>query len=118
MQHSMARWMGLTVILLVSLGGCQLWPFMSDEDGRRPMAMGKDDQIMYPYDTQPVHLSEDFGDSYRAVKNNQILYPEASNNLEPVTDMDGREVQKAMKRYQKSFEKPPFEGKYGGGSKK
>ena len=109
---------GLLVSVLVT--GCHLWPMMSNEDGRRPEAMGKSDQVLYPYNPQPVHLSEDYGQSYNAARENQILNPQASQNLEPVVELDGAAGKAANDRYRKMFKKPPYggkSGKGGGGSK-
>jgi len=102
-----------TLLLIVSVGGCQLWPFMTDEDGRRPLAMGKNDQVMYPDAQQPAKLSEDFGRSFQTAVENQILNPDAGKNLEPVTGLGGMAGQKAIERYQKSFEEPPFDASSG-----
>ena len=99
------------------LTGCHLWPMMSDEDGRRPMAMGKNDQVLYPYNSQPVHLSEDYGQSFNTARENQILDPQASQNLEPVLELDGVAAKTAMDRYRKMFQEPPYGGKSGGGKK-
>ena len=99
------------------LQGCHLWPMMSDEDGRRPVAMGKNDQVLYPYNPQPVHLSEDFGQSFSAQRENQILNPAASQNLEPVKEIDGMATKTAVDRYRKMFKQPPYGGKSGGGKK-
>ena len=106
------------LVLSVSQG-CHLWPMMSDEDGRRPVAMGKNDQVLYPYNPQPVHLSEDFGQSFSAQRENQILNPQASQNLETVTEFsDGMANKEAIDAYRKMFKKPPFGGKQSGGGKK
>ena len=91
------------------IAGCQIWPFMSDEDGRRPIAMGKNDQILHPYAAPLYHLSEDYGQSFRTARDSQILYPEASRNLEPVTEIDGRAAQKGIERLRKQYDKPPYE---------
>ena len=54
----------------------------------------------------PTRLEMDYGTSFQLAKFNQILNPEAEKNLEPVTGLDGRAVQKTMERYRKDFEKP------------
>ena len=117
MKH--ATWAAMSwgvgiLLLVVSVGGCQLWPFMTDEDGRRPMAMGKNDQVMYPYTPPPARLSEDFGRSFQTAVESQILNPDAEKNLEPVTGLGGMAGKKAIERYQKSFEEPPFDASSGG----
>ena len=104
-------------LALGALQGCHLWPMMSDEDGRRPVAMGKNDQVLYPYNAQPVHLSEDFGQSFSAQRENQILNPQASKNLETPTEWDGMAGEKAIERYQKLYKQPPYGGKSSGGKK-
>ena len=113
MNYTVARIirLGWSVGLAVVLSGCQLWPFMSDEDGRKPSSLGKSDQVLYPNAPQPVHLSENFGEAFRAARDNQILHPEASRNLNPVPSLDGPAVGKAMERYRKHFDKPPYEVK-------
>ena len=97
------------------LAGCHLWPMMSDEDGRRPMAMGKNDQVLYPYNAQPVRLSEDFGQSFSAAREAQIINPQASQNLEPVTGLNGAAAGEAAGQYLKMFNQPPFGDAGGGG---
>ena len=114
MKTTMISRIGLIGVFLTFLGGCQIWPFMSDEDGRRPVAMGKDDQVWYPYNPPTTVLSEDFGQSFRAARDNQILNPEASTNLEPTTELDGVAAGNAVKRYRDFYEKPPFTGTVGG----
>ena len=57
--------MGFVVVSMIGLAGCGIWPVMTEENGRRPLAMGKSDQVFSPWATQPVHLREDYGDSYR-----------------------------------------------------
>ena len=102
---------GLGFLLSLVLAGCHIWPVMTDADGRKPAAMGKIDQVWYPYAPQPTTLSEDFGRAFRTARDNQILHPEASRNLEPVPSLDGPAVGKAIERYRKHFDKPPYEVK-------
>lgn len=47
-----------------------------------------------------------FGNSVRAAVAQQILNPEASQNQDPVSGMDGRAAHEAVGRYQKSFKQP------------
>ena len=78
-------------------------------------------KLWYPYAPHPVHLSEDFGKAFQTARDNQILHPEASGNLEPVMGVDGPASATAVERYRKHFLKPPFEVKVKektGGSKK
>ena len=112
---------GLGCSLSLILGGCQIWPVMTEADGRKPFALGKADQVLSPYAPHPVHLSENYGEAFRTARDNQILHPEASGNLEPVTGVDGPATATAIERYREHFKKPPFEVKVkeqAGGSKK
>ena len=122
MCNSLMRIIGVGSYILVGtflLSGCQLWPFMSDEDGRQLRDIGKADQVWDPYAPHPTKLSEDFGQSFRTARDLQILHPEASENLEPVTGLDGPASNQAIQRYRKHFQKPPYETKSsGGGGKK
>lgn len=105
-------------ILSVSLEGCLVWPTMTETMGHRPLEMGKDDQVMFPTAPQPIHLSSNYGDSFRAARDNQILNPEASDNLELVEGLDGNAGVLATQRFNSFFKKPPFGGKTSGGSGK
>ncbi len=105
-------------ILSISLGGCVGWPTMSETMGHRPIEMGKDDQVFYPMAPQPIHLSSNYGESFRIARDNQILNPEASDNLDSVEGLDGNAGVLAIQRFNSFFKKPPFGGKKGGGSGK
>ena len=105
-------------LLSFSLEGCLVWPTMTETMGHRPVEMGKDDQVWFPTAPQPIHLSSNYGESFRAARDNQILNPEASDNLEVVEGLDGQAGVLAIQRYQKFFKKPPFAGGKGGGSGK
>ncbi|GJL49699.1 MAG: hypothetical protein NPIRA01_09260 [Nitrospirales bacterium] len=108
----------VSVVLMAGISGCQLWPIMSNEDGRKIRDMGKADQVMYPYAPQPVHLSEHYGDAFQAARDNQILNPDASKNLDVVTGKDGTATYKSIELYRKGYSSPPFKtGSSGGGSK-
>lgn len=48
-------------------------------------------------------LDEDYGKSYNAAKNGQILNPGASKNLAPVTGLPGTADDGSMKKYTESF---------------
>ena len=106
---------GLIGIILLGTTGCSVWPIMTEDNGRRPFAMGKSDQVLYPWAPQPVHLNEDFGNSYRYAKETQILNPQAGNSLVPLEGMGGQPAAYTVERYHKIFEKGPFEEKKGGG---
>ena len=106
---------GLIGIVCLGLTGCGVWPSMTGDNGRRPLAMGKSDQVLSPWATQPVHLTEGFGNSYRYAKESQILNPQAGNSLVPLEGMGGLPAQHTANRYHKIFEKGPFEEKKGGG---
>ena len=51
-------------------------------------------------------VEDDFGNSFRRAKANQLLNPEAAKNIEPVTGLDGKSAQAVVDMYQKNFEKP------------
>ncbi len=48
-------------------------------------------------------LTKDYGNSYNAAKSGQVLNPEASKNLKPVTGLPGTAADVAMKKYTDSF---------------
>lgn len=48
-----------------------------------------------------------FGDAVRQARLQQTLDPDASNNLTPVTGIDGPAAKEAIGRYQDSFKTPP-----------
>lgn len=106
---------GLIGIILLGMTGCSVWPIMTEDNGRRPFAMGKSDQVFYPWAPQPIHLNEEYGNSYRYAVENQILNPQAGNSLVPLEGLGGQASQYSVDRYQKLFEKPPFADKKGGG---
>lgn len=47
-----------------------------------------------------------FGNSVRTAFAQQIINPDASQNTDQVTGMDGRAARETMDRYQKSFKEP------------
>lgn len=102
-------------ILLWGMAGCGVWPVMTEDNGRRPFAMGKSDQVFSPWAPQPVHLSEDYGNSYRYAKETQIFNPQAGNSLAPLEGLAGQPAAYTVERYHKIFEKGPFEEKKGAG---
>ena len=55
----------------------------------------------------PNRLEKDFGNSVNQAKSNQILNPEAGQNIEPVSGLDGEAAQAILEKYRKDFEKPP-----------
>jgi len=92
---------------------------MLETQERRPIDLGKQDQVMYWNAPPPTVLSSNYGQSQKQARDNQILNPEASENLDIVTGLEGGAGVKAFKRYQKFFETPPFKpGKSGGSGKK
>ena len=99
---------GLVYLIILGITGCGVWPTMTEENGRRPFAMGKSDQVLSPWAPQPVHLNEHFGNSYRYALENQLLNPQAGNSLVPLEGMGGQSSQYSIDRYQKLFKKPPF----------
>jgi len=100
--------MGIVVVSVIGMAGCGIWPVMTEENGRRPHAMGKSDQVFSPWAEQPVHLSEGYGDSYRYAVEAQILNPQAAKSLKVVEGIGGGPAQQNMARYQDMFKKPPF----------
>ena len=109
--------MGIVVVSVIGMAGCGIWPVMTEENGRRPHAMGKSDQVFSPWAEQPVHLSEDYGDSYRYAVEAQILNPQAGKSLDVVEGIGGGPAQQNMARYQDMFKNPPFSVTYSSSSK-
>jgi hypothetical protein len=52
-------------------------------------------------------LPDQWGDSFKSAKANQILNPEAGKNLQPVTGLDGRAAELALKKYREDFKRRP-----------
>jgi len=124
------KMVGLLGIVVIGLTGCGVYPVMTEDNGRRPFAMGKSDQLLLPWAPQPVHLNEDYGIAYRQSVEGQILNPEASKNLGPVEGTaDPKGLHYSLLRYQEHFKNPPYSewelkitttggGSSGGGGKK
>lgn len=55
-------------------------------------------------------IDASFGDAVNAAKAQQTMNPEASQNMEAVTGIDGEAANAAIDRYHKSFDKPPTTG--------
>ncbi len=108
----------LVGMLSVSLQGCLVWPTMTETMGHRPIEMGKGDQVFFPTAPQPMHLSSNYGESFSTARDNQILNPEASDNIEPVEGLDGNAAVLSIQRFNTFFKKPPFGGNTSGGSGK
>jgi hypothetical protein len=53
-----------------------------------------------------------WGKSFEAAKQNQIMYPEADKNTSPVFGLDGKAADTAVGKYEKSFEKAPNQESY------
>ncbi len=70
----------------------------------------------------PTRLEMDYGTSVKLAQFNQILYPEAVKNLDPVTGLDGEAAKATMDKYHKSFEAPApapiYMFGFGGGASK
>ena len=98
----------LLVMPWCSLTGCMVWPIMADGQGYRPIGMGKEDQIISPWATQPTVLVENQGESIRKIMRDQIANPQASENLSVIERFDGKAANLAVDRYRKFFAKPPF----------
>ena len=43
------RSIGLLAMVLVGMTGCGIYPIMTEENGRRPHAMGKSDQVLQSF---------------------------------------------------------------------
>ena len=56
--------------------------------------------------TTPPVLDSHFGESVALLKAQQIMYPDAYRNMDPVSGMDGKAGASAYQRYQKSFTTP------------
>jgi hypothetical protein len=122
-RQSMMKSTGLGDLILVGLillvmTGCGVWPVMTEENGRRPFAMGKSDQVLWPWAPQPVHLNEEYGLAYRQALENQIVNPAAASNLDTIPGAaDSQALQYSLARYQLMFQSPPYsEFKLQGGS--
>lgn len=103
------KMVGLLGIVVIGLTGCGVYPVMTEDNGRRPFAMGKSDQLVLPWAPQPVHLNEDYGIAYRQSVEGQILNPEASKNLGPVEGAaDPKGLHYSLLRYQEHFKNPPY----------
>ncbi|MCA9420135.1 MAG: hypothetical protein KC592_03890 [Nitrospira sp.] len=108
-RQSIVTMAGLMGLILMWMGGCGVWPVMTEESGRRPHAMGKSDQVFSPWAPQPVHLSEEYGLAYRQALENQIVNPAASNNTNPVPGAaDSQAMGHSLARYQLMFQSPPY----------
>lgn len=53
------------------------------------------------------HLDSHFGEAVNIVKAQQIVNPDAAQNPDPVSGVDGKAAQSAMENYDKSFKTPP-----------
>ena len=103
--------LGLLLIWGCFSAGCTVWPVMTNGHGYRPLAMGKSDQVMWPWASQPTELVKDQGESVRQIMSAQIVNPQASENPLAVNRFDGKAANLAMDRYRKFFAKPPFANK-------
>lgn len=57
-------------------------------------------------------LDKNWGKSFEFAKENQKLNPEAGQNLEPITGMDGKSAEVVVNRYHGSFQKTPATPEY------
>lgn len=116
-RYILMNFIGLISLMVFGITGCGVWPIMTQDEGnrRRPFAMGKSDQVLYPWAPHPVHLNENYGNFYRYALEKQILNPQAGNSLEPLEGMSGQASGFNIERYHKMFKKPPFEAKQEGG---
>ena len=58
-----------------------------------------------PSARQDTLLNRNFGRAYETARYNQILNPDAGNNLQPVEGLDGQLVQENLNTYRKGKEK-------------
>ena len=63
------------------------------------------------------YLNMNYGKSFKSAKNNQILNPDAGNNLEPVVGLNGEAAENGVDKYKKSFEKQAMEREVKSGAK-
>ncbi|MDH5585641.1 MAG: hypothetical protein OEZ05_03350 [Nitrospirota bacterium] len=128
--HLLITSVALFGLLLSGVTGC-VWPVMKEQNGYRPFAMGKSDQVLWPWAPHPIHLNEGFGVASRQAVEGQIVNPGAAKNLNPVIgSADPQAIQYSLARYQSMFKTPPFSqssntsgggagsGTSGGGAKK
>jgi hypothetical protein len=54
-------------------------------------------------------LDKNWGKSFESAKSDQILNPEAGQNLDPVVGLDGQAAERTLETYRKGFE--PKKGK-------
>lgn len=115
-RQSIMKSAGLIGLILVGMTGCGIWPVMTEENGRRPHAMGKSDQVFLPWAPQPVHMNEEYGLAYRQGLENQIVNPASSNNIDPIPGAaDSRALKHSLTRYQAMFQNPPYSPQGGSG---
>lgn len=57
----------------------------------------------------PTTISPNWGAAYQNARTNQILNPDAGEQLDPVEGQDGTVSATAMEAYRKSFESPDAE---------
>lgn len=53
------------------------------------------------------YLDSRFGEAVNMAKAQQTINPEASQDMDPVTGIDGKAAKEGMDRYHESFQKPP-----------
>lgn len=57
-------------------------------------------------------LDKNWGKSFESAKYNQILNPEAGQNLDPVVGLDGQAAESTLGTYRKGFEQKASEKAY------
>jgi len=60
-----------------------------------------------PFLEKETMLDRNWGRAYESAKSNQILNPEASKNLDPVTGMDGQAAEQILNGYRRDFKGQP-----------
>lgn len=57
-------------------------------------------------------LDKNWGKSFESAKSDQILNPEAGQNLDPVVGLDGQAAERTLGTYRKAFEQKESEKAY------
>ncbi len=57
-------------------------------------------------------LDKNWGKSFESAKSDQILNPEAGQNLNPVVGLDGQAAERTLETYRKGFEQKESEKAY------
>jgi len=69
-----------------------------------------------PFFEKETMLDRNWGHAYESAKSNQILNPEASKNLDPVTGMDGQAAEEIINGYRSDFKGRSSQSHISGGT--